>query len=116
MYKLKFVLFLLVFSTGVVFAGEPVHYTEVVIEVKNFSVVKHVPIINEAFSDSWGESYVYMTCEASGWIVLRLDESVYVSSDHLLSALKETGIVFTIKEGATASQVSNVCNGQVVIY
>lgn len=116
MLKLKYILFLLLFFTGSLFAGEPVHYSEVVIEVRNFSGVKHVPLINEAFSESWGESYVYMTCEASGWIVLRLDESVYVSSDHLLSALKATGIVFTIKEGATATQVSNVCNGQVVIY
>jgi|JI10StandDraft_1071094.scaffolds.fasta_scaffold1241985_1 hypothetical protein len=116
MYKLKFVLILLVFFTATVLAGEPVHYSEVVIEVRNFSGVKHVPLINEAFSESWGESYVYMTCEASGWIVLRLDESMYVSSEHLLSTLKATGIVFTIKEGATATQVSNVCNGQVVIY
>lgn len=116
MYKLKIVLFLLLFFTGPLFAGEPVHYAEVVIEVKGFSGVKHVPLINEAFSESWGESYVYMTCEASGWIVLRLDESANTSSNHLLEALKSTGIVFTIKDGATASQVSNACNGQVVIY
>lgn len=116
MYKLKIVLLLLLFFTGPLFAGEPVHYAEVVIEVKGFSGVKHVPLINEAFSESWGESYVYMTCEASGWIVLRLDESANTSSNHLLEALKSTGIVFTIKDGATASQVSNACNGQVVIY
>jgi hypothetical protein len=116
MYKLKIVLLLLLFFTGPIFAGEPVHYAEVVIEVQNFTGLKHVPLINEAFSESWGESYVYMSCENSGWVVLRLDESANTSSSHLLEALKTTGIVFTIKEGATATQVSNACNGQVVIY
>lgn len=89
------------------------HHTQVVLEIKNFSQQKHVQPINAALSAAFGTSSIVSYCEISGWVVLNLDLNHYRSTESLLEVLKPTGLEFYVKEGATASQVSQACKGEI---
>lgn len=87
------------------------HFTQLVLEVKNFSNQKHVQLINQALGNSLGASTVIAACEENSWVVLRLDLNFYNDPSQLLNLLKSTGIEYIIKDGATAVEVSTACKG-----
>lgn len=105
---LRTLLLLLIFNTANAQSG---HFTQLVLEVKNFSNQKHVQLINNALSGSLGESHVVASCEMNGWVVLELDLNHYRNADQLLELLKPGGFEFIVKEGATAAEVTTACKG-----
>lgn len=97
-------------------SAQPGHYREVVLEISDFSLEKHTPMINFTMKPSLGESYISLVCEANGWVVLALDLNSGATEEQLLTMLKPTGISFLIKKDATAEQVKSACKGPLTTY
>ena len=94
----------------------PHHFNEVVLEIKNFSAVKNVPQLSTVLAEYSVDSYVYITCEQSGWVVLRIETSQVVSMEHLESILKNASMDYIIKSGATSKEVIAACDGDIKKY
>jgi hypothetical protein len=108
-------LFLFLLLTANVQSMNP-HELEVVVEIKNFSSLKHLPLLESIIEASAPNILVVAACEQKGWVVLRIIEQKHNAKDQIALLMKTSGLDFIIKEGATMKDVSIACNDEVKYY
>lgn len=92
------------------------HEVEKVVEIKNFSPAKHLPLIENLIEELAPNIAVVASCEQKGWVVFKIIEQKSGASDQIATLMKVSGLDFIIKEGATMKDVSVVCNGEMKNY
>jgi len=87
------------------------HFIERVVEIKNFTNAKHVPLLAQLLQDFSENSAIILSCEEQGWVVFKIDLSEMAGDEQLAVILKTAGMEYVIKEGADKKDVVNACKG-----
>lgn len=104
-------LFLFLLLTANVQSMHP-HEVEKVVEIKNFSISKHLPLFESLIEEIYPNITLIASCERKGWVVFKIIEQKSNASDQIATLMKASGLDFIIKEGATKKDVSVACNGE----
>ncbi len=92
------------------------NFTEKVIEIKNFSNVKHAQLIAGVLDQYAEGSSLMLACEEQGWVVLRINLTEVKDDEQLEVVLKLTGLECIVKNDASRKDVSAACKGDLTKY
>jgi len=82
--------------------------SEAVVEIKNFSVNKILPSINEIIKEHPG-FIVQSYCPGMDLVVLKYDPQKFALPSELANLLEDKGLIVYLKEGLTSNEVSLNC-------
>jgi len=84
-------------------------FSEVLIEVNNYSPEKQLSLIQSTLSDYAPNVTVNYACTRSGWLLFRIYAGPIQNVDQLADVLKQAGFLFTVKENAGLSELIEIC-------
>jgi len=84
-------------------------YSEVLIEVNNYSPEKQLSLIQSTLSDYAPNVTVNYACTRSGWLLFQMSAGPIQNVDQLADVLKQAGFLFIVKENAGLSELIEVC-------
>lgn len=82
--------------------------SEIVVEIKNFSVNKILPSINEIIKEHPSFN-VQSYCPGQDLVVLKYDPQIFALPNELANLLEDKGLIVYLKEGLTSNEVSLNC-------
>ncbi|MBK7965801.1 MAG: hypothetical protein IPK10_11290 [Bacteroidetes bacterium] len=89
---------------------------EIVVEIKNFSATKHLPLLGSVIEATAPHVLIIASCDQKGWVVFKLIEQKLNVNDEVEFLMKASGLDFIIKEGATKKDVTIACNNGIKNY